>query len=210
MADDGKIEMYRTEFNEKKDDLTKYGWCIWDIKNKLKVIKTYSDLDPRPFDHFIETEFICLQFRQIFESLILANLVANKDEYNAAHKQIEYQWSPRRIIPQVKGLNPEYYPKPVIFHANGNIENYLGADYLTESDLLAADDLCSQFLHAENPFGQRRNINVVRNQFNEWYSKIKQLLESHVVTLAKVGRMIFVRAYFDTNIDPLAIYAGQA
>src|SRR5262249_13330146 len=145
----GKIEIYRKEFNERKDDLTRYGWCIWDIKNKLNVIKAYSDLRSRPFDHSVETEFLCLQFRNIFESIVLANLVANKSEYNAVYREIESQWSPNRIIKKIKGINPNYYPKPVIFTTQHSVQNYLGSDYLAEGDLLSADDQCSKYLHAE-------------------------------------------------------------
>ncbi len=184
---------------------------MMDIKGRLRAISNYSELHPRPFEPRIETEILSLQFRSIFELIVLANLVANKDDFNRLYKDIEHQWRPDKIISRIKTINPKYYPRPVVPDVpNKKIHDYAGTDYLTEGDLLFANDLCSKFIHAENPFSKPRDGRIIQAQFSPWYFKIKRLLENHVVTLSQTNKMIFVEANLDADSNPYIIYAGEA
>lgn len=98
-------------------------------------------------------------------------------------------YNAKLILQDLKRINPKFYPTPILHNlkeVNGKkvhdlklIEN----GFLTEEDLLKAYEKCGGMMHAENPYGAKRDSNKIRSEFSTWFEKLKILLNHHLIEL---------------------------
>jgi hypothetical protein len=133
-------------------------------------------------------ECVYLQFRKVLELIALASLVANHDEYVKQQTKFAQHWHAGRILDDLAQVNPQFYPVPgvqVIDKATGKVREVkpLQAGYLTKADFIALYEMCGGILHAQNPYGQPKDINAYESQMPEWRDKIIALLNHHQIQL---------------------------
>lgn len=131
-------------------------------------------------------EFCCLQIRQILEKIAMSTLVANKRKYSSTYENFSKHWNARLLLRDVEKLNPDFYPRPVIEipDPTPDIKTNLKErpkDYLEKEEFLKVYELCGSILHAENPFGKKKNYDRYKNQISIWRQKIINLLNSHQI-----------------------------
>jgi hypothetical protein len=142
-------------------------------------------------------EFACLQIRKILELIALASLSANKDEYSKQHANFFKHWKAKAILEAVEKVNPSFYPVPVQGESGGTNEKVRGfkmrtVGFLTKDDFSTIYDICSQTLHASNPYGAKIDYGHLEKEIPCWLEKIKALLNDHMVLLIDKTESILV------------------
>ena len=100
-------ESYMTE------ELSLYAGCMEEIKRRQKAISSIRNKKQSTLFSITNVEFVALQLRKILELIALANLVANVEEYRRIRQSYATDWNAKRIIEQIKRINPDYYPQPI-------------------------------------------------------------------------------------------------
>ena len=178
-------------------DGEKYKDCMVIIVNRMNLIKKYlEDRENLKDDKIaITIEFMCLQYRKIFENIIFASLAANRQAVTTQYIQLLNEYHPDRIIKKMKLLNPHYYPVPikVIRADGGTLVNAIPISdkHLSEQDLKSAWNLCSDYLHARNPYAASLTKKTVLDRFQTWWDKIQNLLHTHCIKL-KERNLLFI------------------
>lgn len=180
-----------------QETLDKYAACMEEIKNRTEVI--HSFVEGQSITPFKQTtaESICLQIRKVLELIAMSSLVANKDQYSKIREKFHKDWHAKRILNDIEGVNPEFYPVPcrqVLDKNTGNpAENIaLKSGFLTRKEFENIYDRCGGLLHANNPFSKEKDIDNFIKIVPEWMEKIRKLLNLHEVQLAQDGFKLFV------------------
>ncbi len=143
-------------------------------------------------------EFIYLELRMICELIALGCLAAHGDIPATHSGQLRKLWKPSDILERLGDLHPNFYPVP----AEEEVENgYLvGAfenpaiKHLTKRELLRLYSVCGRVLHR----GSMKNLSqqtVSQADFNktkDWASKLKGLLNRHLIHLRDPQKKLYV------------------
>jgi hypothetical protein len=171
------------------DDGIKYITCMRIIVNRMNLVKSYledkSNLEKDKL--YLTIEFISLQYRKVFELIILASLAANRKAVTTQYLHLLSEYNPERIIKAMKKINPNYYPQPIkvetIFGIQATRILPMTDKHLSESELKSAWRLCSDYLHARNPYGKPIGTKQILKNFQVWWDKIQALLFTHCIKL---------------------------
>jgi hypothetical protein len=174
-----------------------YANCMEEIKVRERAIELILTKKMNTGFDYTNIEFLCLQFRKIFELIVLANLVSNKEEYSHKRKGFASEWHAKRIVIEIEKINPLFYPIPAkqqIDYKTKKVKGviYIKDGFLTKDELLEGYDKCSELLHAENPFGPPKNHIAYLPMFHIWLKRTLRLLEHHLITLVDEKKMFFV------------------
>lgn len=179
-------------------DIKKYQDCLVEIKLRIDVIKNHINGKSMEEYLIIEVEFVCLQFRKVLELIALSSLVANKNEYSEQHKKFATHYHAKLILQDLERINPKFYPaaaqKQQVGESMGrNFFNLMPIEngYLTKDEFVKIYETCGGILHAENPYGHKRDLKKLHEEFIVWINKIILLLNHHVMTLAD-GKTIII------------------
>ncbi len=183
-------------------DILKYEKCLYEIKERFDII--YDNLTGARSNeiHFTKIESICLQFRKVIELIVFSSLIANKEEYSRQYEKFAKNWNIKLIIKDLERINPEFYPIPteqVFMHMEDGLPVYdtppIQNGFLTKIELIEIYNKCGGILHAENPYGHKRDLKKLFQEFPIWIEKIAKLLNHHNLTLVDketiiVGQMM--------------------
>lgn len=174
-----------------------YQNCLLEIKNRTSVISDHLNGIYTEKYLITEVEFLCLQFRKILEKIALASMVANNDIYSQQYKKFAQHYHAERILNDLEKINPNFYPIPtkqVKVQNNEKIQfdlQPITEGFLTKDEFIKIYEKCGGMLHAENPYGNKKEVEAVRNDFPTWLQKIIVLLNHHHITLVD-GKTIIV------------------
>ncbi len=181
-------------------DLSKYCDCMEEIKKRVYIID-YFLLNPsvhKTMSMFTDIEFLCLQFRKIFELIAFSSLTAHRKEYEEKRKSYATDWNFTKILESIRKINPKYYPEPKICSfSNGKLSHLQQRTegFLLEVDLESVFQETQDFLHAWNPYsGKNIDLDTFVQKMKIWIQEIKTLLNQHVIWLfpGKNGVLVFV------------------
>lgn len=165
-----------------------YGSVMKEIKLRTEVIRLFlsGQREARYVPPTVET--IGLQFRKTFELILFASLAANRYEYSRAYADFAKHWEAGRLIKNLRKINPNFYPKPIIEMSSERPElvrelKDRDQDYLTQGELSVAHGKCGSLMHAANPFAKPIDYPFFQKIFTEWLTKIVNLLNCHQVHL---------------------------
>ena len=169
-------------------DVAKYCQCMEEIKRRTLVVTRLLSGELSAGYRMTNIETVYLQLRKTLELIALASLVANVDEYSRQQKKFAQHWHAARILDDIQAVNPNFYPVPgvqVIDEATGKVKcvDSLKKPYLTRDDFVTLYEMCGGILHAENPYGQPRDIAAYDAQMGMWLDKTVALLNHHQVQL---------------------------
>jgi len=177
-------------------DVEKYRANLYDINKRTEVISEHISGFRKTKYIITEVEFLCLQFRKILELIALSSLIANKNEYSKQHEKFAKHYNARLILQDLERINSNFYPRPfkqIVSEINGQkiIDlQPVTEGYLTKDEFLRIYELCGGMMHAENPYGQKRDIDMFNKEFPSWLNKIVILLNHHNITLVDNETMI--------------------
>ena len=163
-----------------------------EIRGRAKFVWDLEHDNSALFPEFGRIESIVLQIRKILELIAVGSLVANKELYSENYKKFETHSHAKYILNDIERINSEFYPKPAIQTRSDTpgvnwhlvTGEDIGLDYLTRIEFENIYDKCGGLLHAENPFGSKRDYKYYLNNIPAWMKKIENLLKIHVIRLA--------------------------
>lgn len=159
-----------------------------EVKRRMNVIDALHADNGRILYEATAIESIYLQFRKILELVAMGSLVANKKVMTEAYENIEKSWNAEYILKDIKRLNPEFYPKPILEKQSSTPEvvsdwEDRGDDYLTQKEFVKLYKRAGAIAHADNPLGKKTNYGSYKSQILVWRQKIMNLLNSHQIRL---------------------------
>jgi hypothetical protein len=173
-----------------------YANGMEEIKRRVKAIQIILNKESTTRTRQTDAEYLCLQFRKILELIALSNLVSNKEEYSNRYDKFASHWNGKRIIADIEKINPKFYPVPVDIIWDAETKTIAFGDvhtgFLTKDDYIMIYDECAELLHAENPFGQPKDIEKFESNFPLWLSKIMRLLNHHLVHYYTIEKFLLV------------------
>jgi hypothetical protein len=178
-----------------QDILNRYTVCMTDIKKRTEVIHKFLKKGLTTGYVLTDTETIALQFRKIFELIALSSLVAHKDKYSEVRTSFATDWNVNGIIKTIEKINPNFYPIATKqnFDEKGKVISTVNITegFLTQTEYLDAINICSDMLHSENPFSQKKDFVSIYKLFPDWYKKTITLLNHHQVQLYDLNYQIW-------------------
>lgn len=186
-----------TDINAYSDILNRYAGCMEQIKLRMNSILSIINKKVSTGYKYTDTEFVCLQFRKILELIALANLVSNKEQYAIMNKNFANHYHAKHILRDIEKINPNFYPIPtkqIVDEKTKKVKETINIEegYLTKDEFVEIYDECSQLMHAENPFAEPKNLELLRSKFHSWYNKILILLNHHQLQLIDINLQIWV------------------
>jgi hypothetical protein len=179
------------------DHIQKYAAAMKEIKLRMEVIDLFLSGQREAKYTPTTVETIGLQFRKMFELIAFASLAANRHEYSLAYGDFARHWEAAKLLKNLRRINPNFYPKPVIEvptddpRALHGLKDR-GQDYLTQDDLVLAHGRSGALMHSANPFGQPIDYAFFQRSFPLWRAKIINLLNNHqVFLLHDIGSYLF-------------------
>ncbi|HVK80016.1 MAG TPA: hypothetical protein VM915_05335 [Verrucomicrobiae bacterium] len=161
-----------------------YSLLMEDIKQRIAGVRRFTRGEVSLGREDFDAEAICIQVRKILESIAFGSLLAHREAYEAAHKDIDKAWRAKAILDRIEAVHPKFYPEPMTPHlieeGHWNLEP-LKEGFLTRSDFVTLYDKCGDILHMWNPFrpGERK-VDFGRS-IDEWCDLIQNLLRYHVI-----------------------------
>lgn len=180
------IEALINTMNE--SDISKYCNLMEEVKRRMNVIDALHADNGRTLYEATAIESIYLQFRKILELVAMGSLIANKKIMTDAYKNIEKSWNAEYILNDIKRLNPDFYPKPIVEKPSSSPEaisdwENKNDDYLTQREFVKLYKRAGAIAHADNPLGKKTNYGSYKSQVLVWRKKIMNLLNSHLIRL---------------------------
>ena len=158
-----------------------------EIKKRVEVIKFLLDQQGSALYVQPTVESICLQFRKVLELIAFSSLTANRQAYEAVHKDFASHHKADILLKELRRINPLFYPVPISQRPkeiNGvMVPDLITSGILTQEDYIDVFKKCGRLLHAPNPFGGTPSIAFYQKAFPIWLGKIVRLLNTHEVHL---------------------------
>ena len=181
------------------DEIQKYIRCMNEIKLRDEVIEDHMAGTRSTGQSMTDIELICLQFRKISELIMLSALCAHRKKYQQFHDCIEKEWEAHKIRKNLDKIHLDFYPVPFDRMVNletGQTQNLrVTENFLSKDECISLIGRCGGILHGFNPYNDDKvfsNIEVVKNSFSEWQSKIRRLLKTHEIKLLGTSKQLWV------------------
>ena len=93
-------------------DYAGYVRCMEEVKRRLGAIDDILVGNKTTSYKYTNVEFVALQFRKIFELIILATLASHHHLFEGLVRKLSKEWQISKVVAIVKKKNPEFYPAP--------------------------------------------------------------------------------------------------
>ena len=169
-------------------DIVAYASLMKEIKLRVEVLTFFLTGKGHALYQPSTVETCYLQIRKILELIAFGSLAANKHLYSRAYANFASHWHAGRLLRDLKKVNPNFYPKPVLElpssdpRAKSQLNDRVG-DFLTKAEFEQLYDGCGAIMHARNPYGQPLDYVAYGSKLPYWQQRIMNLLNSHQVQL---------------------------
>ena len=148
-----------------------------EVKRRLGAIDDILVGNKTTSYKYTNVEFVALQFRKIFELIILATLASHHHLFEGLVRKLSKEWQISKVVAIVKKKNPEFYPAPidrVLSTASGTIDDWraVTTGFLTLDELISAHGTIANIMHAINPYRDEPPIDDFEKQFSIWRKKL--------------------------------------
>lgn len=190
---------------------SRYCGCMEDIKVRVGLIRRmvggYSPLGNENLDG----EIVCLQLRKILEQIAFGSLLAHRETYDAAHKDLERIWRAKTLLDRLAVIHPEFYPQPVEETDDRpmGVRNfaYVKDGFLTKDDFVFLYDTASAGIHVWNPYKRTDHVIDFERSISEWVQRIQKLLGTHVIRFPGKGDVWLIQM---ANLQDGKVHASIA
>jgi hypothetical protein len=178
-------------------DHASYCRCMEEIKRRQRAIDDMLDGSRTTSFKYTNVEFICLQFRKIFELIILATFASHKHLFEGLSRKLSKEWQIGKVIAIVEKKNPAFYPEPidrVPSDMPGIKDEWkdVKSGFLKLDELVTAHGLIGNLMHANNPYREELLLEKIERQFPEWRAKLVRLLDNHLVKFPDAKSILYV------------------
>jgi hypothetical protein len=182
---------------DSQPDDASYRKCMEEIKRRLRAIDDILNGSRTTSFKYTNVEFVCLQFRKIFELIILSTFASHKHLFEGLTRKLSKEWQIGKIIAIVEKKNPAFYPEPIDRVPSDRPEikddwKTVTSGVLKVEELVAAHGLIGNLMHANNPYNEELLLEEIERQFPEWRAKLIRLLDNHLVTFPDDKSILYV------------------
>ena len=186
-------------------DRVKYLRSIREIKKRTKVVTHFIRNPASALYPQTAVESTCLQLRMIWELVALGSLVANQDHWSKSLKAMRNTWHAGDIVKELRKINPEFYPHPLIELpgqgiAKSNLVDRTG-DVLSEDEFGDVYGRLGDVLHASNPLGKPSELDYYKTNAPIWMDRTINLLNCHKIQVLGNPTMFLVHMKEDRDDD---------
>lgn len=141
-------------------DFVAYQKCMEEIKRRILAIDHI--VNAKATTSFLHTnlEFVALQFRMVFELIVLASLAANRHLFEKMSRRLIKEWRINAIVAAVRKTNSGFYPKP-IKRITGKEPGVKDEWQNVRGDFLKLDELIEAHGNLEACFTRETHISTV-------------------------------------------------
>lgn len=178
-------------------DRVSYCKCMEEIKRRQRAIDDMLDGKRTTSFSYTNIEFVCLQFRKIFELVVLATFASHKHLFEGLTRKLSKEWQIGKVISIVSKKNPSFYPQPIdrVPSEKPGIKDEwkkVDSDFLKLEELIAAHGLIGNLMHANNPYREALLLEDIEKQFPEWREKLIRLLNHHLISFPGGKSILYV------------------
>lgn len=174
-----------------------YAKCMEEIKRRQIALDDI--LHGRRTTSFPHTniEFAALQFRKMFELIILASIASHQHLFEGLIRKLSKEWQISKIVAIVRKKNPNFYPKLIdrVEAGKSGIKDEwkdVTTGYLTLDELIDAHGRIGTVMHAQNPFRGELQLAELEKMFPMWRAKLIRLLNNHLIRFPDDATILYV------------------
>lgn len=167
--------------------LSIYVECMEEVKQRLVASENFCGGVTN--QQQIDTESACLQLRKSLELIAYASIAPHKTKYAQwrakalnSHGDFRKDYNGRAILASLKAINPHSFPRPfslpVKTEVGWHFPEFRGK-CLTQKKYERLYDSCGTFLHADNPWGNKKFYQAFQENIPKHISLIRSLLNCH-------------------------------
>ncbi|MEH2482131.1 hypothetical protein V1282_005488 [Nitrobacteraceae bacterium AZCC 2146] len=165
---------------QQNPDYVKYANCMEEIKRRQLAIDDILCAAKTTTFKYTNVEFVALQFRKIFELVILSTVASHHHFFDGVVRKIGKEWEIRKVVAIVEKKNPSFYPKPITrvpSVAPGVKDDLVPVEdgYLTLADLIEAHGRIGILMHAHSPYREGLLLDEIEKQFPIWRERLALL-----------------------------------
>lgn len=175
-----------------------------EVKRRQRAIDDVLSGGVRTSFEYTNIEFVALQFRKIFELVILATLASHEHYFEGLTRKLSKEWQISKIIAIVRKKNPDFFPKPIIrlkSEKPGITDEWVDVteDFLTLDELVTAHGRIGVAMHATNPLREDAGLTELEELFPIWREKVIRLLNNHLVKFPDDRTVLYVGMQSDST-----------
>ncbi len=195
-------------------DTDAYVAAMNEIKRRDLIASSYIRSERRTQFKASDIELAVLQVRLITELIALASLAAHKQLFEENKRKFCDHWHPGRIIRDLRSLNPDFYPKPVVEvpTPDSDVKSSIQPrqdNFLTSDELVEMHGRCGNLLHASNPYGKARPYREYEERVPIWLGRIRSLLNCHEIRLIGDTDRFYLVHMKEARDDQVHMYTFQ-
>jgi hypothetical protein len=189
-------EDWRKEMTEGPDHAN-YIKCMEEIKRRQFAIDEMLNGNKTTSFKYTNVEFIALQFRKIFELVVLATLASHQHLFEGLVRKLAKEWQVTKIVAIVRRKNPSFYPEPIDRTPTAKQHTKdewkpIKSDFLTVDELIEAHGKIGGLMHANNPYREDCLLTEIETLFPMWREKLVRLLNNHLIKFPDEETVLYV------------------
>jgi hypothetical protein len=146
---------------------------------------------------YTNVEFVALQFRKIFELVILATLASHQQFFDGLTRKLAKEWQVSKIIAIVEKRNRGFYPEPIdrIRTDKEGVKDEwkpITSGFLTLDELIESHGKIGTLVHANNPYREEKSLTEIEALFPIWRERLIRLLNNHLVRFPDDATVLYV------------------
>jgi hypothetical protein len=178
-------------------DFVAYQKRMEEIKRRILAVDLVLNGKVTTSFQYTNMEFVALQFRMVFELIVLASSAAHRHLFEKMSRRLAKEWQIGPVVAEVRKRNPGFYPKPVRRVPSGKPgikDDWLdtAGDFLKIDELIEAHGKLGSVLHARNPYLERDELVALQNNFPIWRQKVITLLDNHIIAFPDNETIMYV------------------
>ncbi|MEZ2145973.1 hypothetical protein AAE026_27320 [Bradyrhizobium sp. DN5] len=196
-------------------DYANYTRCMEEIKRRQFAIDEILSERKTTSFKYTNVEFVALQFRKIFELVILATLASHQHFFEGLARKLAKEWQVTKIVAIVRNKNPGFFPNPIdrASSANANAKDEwkpITLGFLTLDELVEAHGKIGTLMHASNPYREEQSLSELESLFPSWRAKLTRLLNNHLIRFPDDETVLYVGMSNETGSVHTALFKKQA
>ena len=178
-------------------DYANYARCMEEIKRRQIAIDEILYERKTTSFKYTNTEFVALQFRKIFELVILASLASHQHLFEGIARKLAKEWQVTKTVAIVKNKNPGFFPTPIdrVPSANETAKDEwkpIALGFLTLDELIEAHGKIGALMHASNPYREAQSLGELESLFPSWRERLIRLLNNHLIKFPDDETILYV------------------
>ncbi|MCG2628572.1 hypothetical protein L6654_18220 [Bradyrhizobium sp. WYCCWR 13023] len=178
-------------------DYANYTRCMEEIKRRQIAIDEILYERKTTSFKYTNIEFVALQFRKIFELVILATLTSHQHLFEGLTRKLAKEWQVTKIVVIVKSKNPGFFPNPIdrVPSTNKSAKDEwkpVSVGFLTLDELVEAHGKIGTLMHANNPYREEQSLNELESLFPSWRERLIRLLNHHLIKFPDDETILYV------------------